>query len=200
MPQIALPDLITAARSGASLVSFPTDTVPALACRPDAAGLIYAAKQRSESKPLILMAASAAELWDYVLGSPAERALWAQIAAQHWPGALTLVLPASEQLPRSMNPSDPSTIGLRVPNHPAAQQILALTGPLASTSVNRSGQPALLSLSEINQQFPEVFTLSAADLAKLGNAAPGSGQPSTVAKWTGDGWQILRQGEIQLKI
>ena len=200
MPQVSLPDLITAARSGASLVSFPTDTVPALACRPDAAALIYAAKQRSESKPLILMAASAAALWDYVTGSPAERDLWQQVAAQHWPGALTLVLPASEQLPQAMNPSDPSTIGLRVPSHPIAQQILALTGPLASTSVNRSGQPALLKLSEISRQFPEVLMLSAADLAKLGNAGSGSGQPSTVAKWTGDGWQILRQGEIQLKI
>lgn len=202
MPQIALPALVAAAQSGASLISFPTDTVPALACRPDAAGLIYAAKQRSESKPLILMGSDAPDLWDYVAGSPAERELWAEVAAQHWPGALTLVLPASNRLPQAMNPSDPTSIGLRVPNHPLAQHILALTGPLATTSVNRSGEPALLELDEINRRFPEVLTLSAAELAELeqmlGKPKLGSGQPSTVAKWVNQGWEILRQGEIQL--
>jgi L-threonylcarbamoyladenylate synthase len=203
MPQLSLPDLITAARSGQCLISFPTDTVPALACRPDAAGLIYAAKRRSESKPLILMAASAADLWDYVTGSEVERSVWQQVTAQYWPGALTLVLPASQRIPSAMNPSDPSSIGLRVPNHLIARQILSLTGPLATTSVNRSGEPALLELSQINSQFPEVLTLSEAGLAdleqELGHQTfSGSGKPSTVAKWTAGGWEILRQGEIQL--
>jgi len=203
MPQLSLPDLITAARSGDCLISFPTDTVPALACRPDAAELIYAAKRRSESKPLILMGASASDLWDYVTGSEIERSLWEQVAAQYWPGALTLVLPASERLPSAMNPTDPTTIGLRVPNQMVAGQILSQTGPLATTSVNRSGEPALLNLSEINSQFPEVFTLSTEELAKLelelGERKPvGSGQPSTVVKWTPSGWEILRQGEIRL--
>ena len=201
MPQLALPALIAAAQSGESLVSFPTDTVPALACRPAAAGLIYAAKRRSESKPLILMGADAPNLWDYVAGSPAEREYWAEVAAQYWPGALTLVLPASERLPQAMNPSDPTTIGLRIPNHPVAQHILGLTGPLATTSVNRSGEPALLGLDEINRQFPEVCTLSAVELTELeqmlGKPKLGSGQPSTVVKWTNQGWEILRQGAIE---
>ncbi|MBW4464139.1 MAG: L-threonylcarbamoyladenylate synthase [Pegethrix bostrychoides GSE-TBD4-15B] len=208
MPQTSLPDLIAAVRSGQALISFPTDTVPALASRPDAAGLIYAAKQRSESKPLILMGASAADLWDYVQGDATELSLWQQVAAQYWPGALTLVLPASPRLPSALNPSDPTTVGLRVPNHPVARQILAQSQPLATTSVNRSGQPALLDFDQINQQFPEVLTLSTAALAQLkrsveGSVAgsdytSGSGQPSTVAKWTAQGWQILRQGQIRL--
>ncbi len=210
MPQLSLPDLIAAAQSGASLISFPTDTVPALAARPEAAGLIYAAKQRSKSKPLILMGASSADLWEFATGSQAERLVWQQVAAQYWPGALTLVLPASAKLCPAMNPTDPTSIGLRLPNHPVARHILALTGALATTSVNRSGEPALLTLSEINRQFPEVGTLSERELAELesrltdsesGSSQPASqpsSQPSTVAKWTGDGWQILRQGEIRL--
>lgn len=203
MAEVSLAEFVAAARAGTHLLSFPTDTVPALACRPDAAALIYAAKQRSETKPLILMGSSAADLWPYVTGSEAELAIWQQVAERYWPGALTLVLPASPQLPSAMNPTDPITIGVRVPNHAMAREILAQTGPLATTSVNRSGEPALLSLAEVNAQFPEVLTLEAAALRSLTQSSalatePSSGRPSTVAKWSGQGWQILRQGEVRL--
>jgi L-threonylcarbamoyladenylate synthase len=203
MPQVSLTDLIAAAHE--HLISFPTDTVPALATHPDQAGLIYAAKQRSETKPLILMGAEATDLWDYVQGRDAELAVWQETAARHWPGALTMVLPASERLPKAMNPTDPTTIGIRVPNHPIARHILALTGPLATTSVNRSGQPPLLTMSEINAQFPEVLTLHPDDLAALERnyadqlSEASSGLPSTVTKWTSTGWEILRQGGVKLE-
>jgi L-threonylcarbamoyladenylate synthase len=201
MAEVSLAELTAAAQAGTHLVSFLTDTVPALACRPDAAALIYAAKQRSETKPLILMASTAADLWPYVMGSQAEMQIWQQVAECYWPGALTLVLPASPQLPKAMNPTDPTTIGLRVPDHAVARQILALTGPLATTSVNRSGEPALLTLADINAQFPEVLMLGpevSPENEPGANPPPGSGQPSTVAKWNGQGWQILRQGQIRL--
>lgn len=209
MAQVSLAQFVAAARAGTDLLSFPTDTVPALACRPDAANLIYVAKQRSVTKPLILMGANADDLWDYVSGDEAERSVWQQVAERYWPGALTLVLPASQRLPTAMNPHDPTTIGIRVPNHPIAQHILALTAPLATTSVNRSGEPPLLTVSEINRQFPEVLTLRPSDLAKLEeqyadqlqltNSSQHTGQPSTVVKWTGADWQVLRQGEITLE-
>jgi L-threonylcarbamoyladenylate synthase len=201
MPQISLIQLAPLAKSGEALISFPTDTVPALAARPDRAALIFAAKQRSETKPLILMGGDATDLWDYVQGSEAERRIWQAIATRYWPGALTLVLPASPQLPEAMNPIDPTTIGIRVPDHPIAQQILRLTGPLATTSVNRSGEPPLLTLTDINAQFPEVYTLSTDELAQLEQQyglEAASGQPSTVVKWQGDRWEVLRQGGIGL--
>lgn len=205
MPQVPLSDWIAAAHSGNHLVSFPTDTVPALASHPTRADLIYAAKQRDLSKPLILMGAEAADLWEYVSGSEAEREVWQKNAADYWPGALTMVLPASQRLPRAMNPTDPSTIGIRVPNHPIARHLLALTKPLATTSVNRSGQPPLLTMAEIEDQFPEVLTLQTAALVELERqyaaqlSTISSGLPSTVAKWTGKGWMILRQGEVKLE-
>lgn len=203
MPQVAFTELVAGAQSGKHLISFPTDTVPALAARPDCAGLIFAAKQREATKPLILMGATAADLWGYVQGSEAEQALWQETAAQYFPGAVTLVLPASDRLPTAMNPTDPTTIGIRVPNQAIARHILSQTGPLATTSVNRSGEPALTTLAEINAQFPEVLTLSPEELAALGrslgqaNPMAASGVPSTVAQWTGSGWKILRQGAVQ---
>jgi L-threonylcarbamoyladenylate synthase len=196
MTQVSIFDLILKARGG-KLVSFPTDTVPALAAIPEQAGLIFEAKQRSQDKPLILMAASAAELWDYVTGSAYECEIWQSVAEKYWAGGLTLVLPASPRVPALMNPKDPTTIGIRVPNSAIALQILGQTGPLATTSANLSGQPALQTMAEIEAQFPDVLTLSPTEFPF---EVPGIGIPSTVAKWTGINWQILRQGAVELKL
>lgn len=209
MPQVSFQELIAGVRSGQALISFPTDTVPALAARPDRAGLIYAAKQRRQDKPLILMGATLEDLLPYVTGRAAEVDLWRRVSDRHWPGALTLVLPASDQAPAAMNPQQTGTLGIRVPNHALARYLLSQTGPLATTSVNRSGQPPLQSMAEIAAQFPEVWQLSSQALENIAQALPtspseevnplaASGQPSTVAAWTGQGWHILRQGAITL--
>ena len=198
MPSVSLPDLVAKARVGEALISFPTDTVPALSVRPDRADRLFAAKQRDLDKPLILMAATIAELWAYVSGSPAERQIWQQVVDRHLPGALTLVLPASDRVPPTMNPKHPTTIGVRVPNHAIAIAILSQTGPLATTSANRSGQPALQTMAEIAIAFPDVFTLlpSAEDQAASASTTKPSGVPSTVIRWTGSGWDVLRQGAV----
>ncbi|MDX2099845.1 MAG: L-threonylcarbamoyladenylate synthase [Leptolyngbyaceae cyanobacterium bins.59] len=203
MPQVSLSDFILAARSGIALVSFPTDTVPALATRPDQANLIFTTKQRSPDKPLILMGAEAADLWPFVTGTPEQWEIWKQVAVQHWPGALTLVLPASDRVPPAVNPGDPTTIGIRVPNHAIARAVLAQTGPLATTSVNRSGEPALKTMAAIEAQFPQILTLAPGESEELATRFPtaptqASDTPSTVAKWTSTGWEILRQGAIIL--
>lgn len=192
--RVSIPELIAGAKAG-KLVSFPTDTVPALASLPTRADLIFAAKGRSLDKPLILMGATLADLLPFVAGTRAEVAVWQSVAAAYFPGALTLVLPASDRLPRQMNPLNPTSVGIRVPNHSLARKILTATMPLATTSVNLSGQAALINLEEINRQFPEVLV---PDTTELISMPLGAGTPSTVAQWTGTGWQILRQGEVQL--
>jgi L-threonylcarbamoyladenylate synthase len=204
MPQISLFEMARALRVGPALVSFPTDTVPALATCPQHTHLIYVAKRRPIEKPLILMGASFDDLLPYVAGSAAEVRAWRAVAEQHWPGQLTLVLPAMAKpskgiapLPTPTNPQNSKlhTLGIRVPNHPIALELLALTGPLATTSANVSGQPPLLNQLDIAHTFPTALTLSA-EAFEPDQAA--SGMPSTVAKWTGHSWEILRQGKIQL--
>jgi L-threonylcarbamoyladenylate synthase len=191
MPQVGLEPLIFAAQTG-NLVSFPTDTVPALATLPERAGLIFATKQRSQTKPLILMVGDVADLWQFVTGTDRELEIWQVMADQYLPGALTLVLPASALIPPVMNPLQNQTIGLRVPACSIARSILQQTGALATTSANLSGEPALLTMAAINAAFPQVFTL---DLAA---DTPTSGQPSTVIAWDRSGWKLLRQGAISL--
>lgn len=198
MTQVSLSALVAGAISG-QLVSFPTDTVPALAVRPDCAELIFAAKGRSQAKPLILMGDSLPSLLPYIAGTEAQVEIWQRVAEQYWPGALTLVLPASPLVPRVMNPNDATTIGVRVPDSKIAIAILAQTGPLATTSANRSGSPPLETIAAIEAQFPQVLTLDGREFAAMNPITPGI--PSTVAKWTGKGkWQILRQGGVQLKV
>lgn len=196
MTAVSISDLVAGVRDGC-VVSFPTDTVPALAALPERADLIFATKQRSQNKPLILMGATAENLWDFVTGDTAELQVWQEVAAKYWPGALTLVLPASDRVPKAMNPTDPSTIGLRVPASAIAQDILSQTTGLATTSANLSGQPPLTTMAEIEAQFPDVLTLK---LTEFPSQNSGIGVPSTVAKWIGSGWEILRQGAIRLEI
>jgi L-threonylcarbamoyladenylate synthase len=201
VPQVDLPELVAAARAG-QLVGFPTDTVPAIAAIPAAAAAIYAAKQRTTEKPLILMAATPEELWPFVKGGATAQAIWNAVAARHWPGALTLVLPKGDRsAPKihditAINSADPATLGIRVPNWPLALEILKKTGPLVTTSLNRSGQPPLENLSEIIQAFPSLVTPS----ADLWDLPPGKDRvPSTVAQWRDEGWLVLRQGFVRLE-
>ena len=172
------------------LISFPTDTVPALATLPERAELIFQAKQRSQDKPLILMAGAVADLWQFAQGSDRELAIWQTIADRYLPGALTLVLPAAESIPAVMNPLKNRTIGLRVPDCEIARSILTHTGALATTSANLSGKPPLLTMAEISADFPQVYALD----TELN--LPTAGQPSTVIQWDGCGWKLLRQGAI----
>ena len=185
MAQVSLDELIATGKSGDRLISIPTDTVPALASRPVDAAMIYDAKQRSQTKPLILMGHHADDLWGYVQWDHQAFAVWQQMAFWYWPGALTLVLPASDRLPHAVNPTDPTTIGIRVPNCALARHILAHTGPLATTSINRSGTPPLETIADINEQFPTVLTLSQEEIEKWSgkDTAPPT-QPSTVERST----------------
>ncbi len=189
MPQVSIDRAIAAARMG-NLISFPTDTVPALATLPAQAELIFQAKQRSQDKPLILMAGEVADLWQFAQGTDRELAIWQTVADRYLPGALTLVLPASASIPAVMNPLGNRTIGLRVPDCDLARSILRQTGALATTSANLSGEPPLLTMAEISANFPQVFALD----TELN--LPTVGQPSTVIQWDGSGWKLLRQGAI----
>jgi L-threonylcarbamoyladenylate synthase len=187
--QVSIDRLIIAAKSG-HLVSFPTDTIPALATLPASAGLIFAAKQRSQTKPLILMVGEIADLWQFTTGTDREIEIWQAVADRYLPGALTLVLPASDLIPAVMNPLGNHTIGLRVPDCDVARSILNQTGALATTSANLSGEPPLLTMAEISNHFSQVLALD------LDLAISSLGQPSTVIEWSIHGWKILRQGAI----
>lgn len=195
MALVDLSDLIAAAQRG-HLVCFPTDTVPALAVHPEQAEHIFAAKQRDLHKPLILMGADISDLCPFFEVQPSEQAVWQQMIGEYWPGAVTLILPVrNHSVARLLNPLDPGSLGFRIPDHSIARSILEQTGPLATTSANLSGQPALEDLGTIATTFPQIHVLHPGQ-----SGASGSGQPSTVVRWTGNGWDVLRQGLVTIQI
>ena len=198
MPQVTIDQWVHHLSQGA-IGSFPTDTVPALAAHPDFADQIYTIKARGPEKPLILMAGDCEDLWPYLAPDRTSAIHWQTIMNAYFPGALTLVLPKHDRTLIKLNPSQTGTIGIRIPNHNPARELLRQTGPLATTSVNRSGEPALLTMADIRSDFPEIYTLSDLALEELGvieSVVCNTPLPSTVIKWTGSGWVILRQGAI----
>jgi L-threonylcarbamoyladenylate synthase len=195
MTKVAQKDLIAGAIAN-RVVSFPTDTVPALAVKPESAEAIFELKQRPAGKPLILMGASLDDLLPYIVGTPAELTIWQQTIEQYLPGAITFVLPASSLLPSAIDPLNTQTVGIRISANLIACQILQQTGVLATTSANLSGQAPLMTMTEIDLAFPTVLVLEDCQIDY--SLKTGSGMPSTVAKWTGKGWHILRQGNIKL--
>ncbi len=193
MTLVSQTELIAGAIAG-KVVSFPTDTVPALAVKPKFANLIFQIKRRPANKPLILMAASLDDLFPYVSGTPLEFDIWQQIANKYFPGALTLVLPASDAVPNAINPTNSGTVGIRIPDNKTALKILSQTGVLATTSANLSGESPLTEMGQIAQTFPEVLVI------KQEFTITGSGLPSTVVQWKENNWQILRQGSVQFSL
>lgn len=132
--------------AGGGVVVIPTDTVYGLVARidrPQAVDRIFAIKQRPRSKPLPILvgdiktARSFADFSAYAL----------ETAMSRWPGAVTLVLDVLDDLPDVGG--DGTTVGLRIPDHPFALNLLRQTGPLAGTSANPSGKPTGQTLAEV---------------------------------------------------
>jgi L-threonylcarbamoyladenylate synthase len=159
------------------VVAFPTDTVYGLGAATQAgARRIYELKGRADSKPLVLMAADPVSFGDRIRVSPVAL----RYMSRFWPGPLTLVLPSRD-----------GTVGVRVPDHPLALQLLRASGPLWTTSANRSGRPDAMTADEVEAALPDV------DAVLDGGRAPG-GTPSTVLDLTGPRPAILREGAIPL--
>ena len=121
------------------LVAFPTETVYGLgadAGNPDAVARIFAAKGRPADHPLIVHLGSADLLDDWAIDIPP---LARTLAAACWPGPLTIVLRRAARVPDAVT-GDLPTVGLRVPAHPLALELLRAFGDgIAAPSANRFG-------------------------------------------------------------
>lgn len=173
---------------GAGLVVLPTETVyglAALASDPHATRALFARKGRGAEVPIAVLCADA----DQAMALAASTSpLAAELAAAHWPGPLTMVLPRRPGLGWALGePTD--TIGLRCPDHDLVRALAARVGPLATTSANRHGLPTPASATEAAEQL-----LGPVDVVIDGG--PLSGTPSTVVNLTGDVPRVLRQGAV----
>ena len=177
-------------RSGLPII-FPTDTLPAIGCLPKFSNIIYEFKKRNRDKPLILMGSEHKQLIDYVHESAKED--YEKIASKYWPGALTMVIPASEKQNTIITSND-LTLGLRIPNSYMAQSLIRETGPLLTSSANISGLKGSITVEGIALDFPSVKILGPIPWGKS------SGKASTIISWKKSGdWRLIREGEVLVK-
>jgi len=177
-------ELLTAGR----LVAFPTDTVYGIgapAFYADAVASIYTAKARPPEKAIPVLIADESELSCIAAFVPdCARVL----IARFWPGALTLVLPRRPDVPSIV--SSDATVAVRIPDLDLARALMRLTGPLAATSANLSGQPNPVTAADVMEQ------LGGRIAAVLdGGPCPG-GLPSTIVNCLTRPPLVLREGGV----
>ena len=177
-------------KSGLPII-FPTDTLPAIGCLPKFSNVIYEFKKRDRDKPLILMGSEYEQLIDYV--SESAKKDYENIASKYWPGALTMVIPASEKQTKILTSND-LTLGLRIPNSYMAQSLMKETGPLLTSSANISGFKGSTTVEGIALDFPSLKILGPVPWGKS------SGKASTIIFWKKSGdWELIREGEVLVK-
>ncbi len=197
------PEVIESLRAGA-MVIYPTDTLYGLGVSPDserALARLRAAKGREGGKPIPLLLDEPPRAVSFARVVP-EKA--ARLMKAFWPGALTIVLPASPVLPEAVTGGS-GTVGLRVPDHPVARTLAkAVGGAITGTSANRAGNPGLWRTAEeiVNEFAGEV------DWVLWDGPSPGSTEErtvsspspgSTVVRIEGENVLLLREGVIPFR-
>ena len=173
------------------VVAVPTDTLYGLAADPfnlAAVNEVFRIKRRTASQPLPLLVASleqAAELTAYPPGD-----LIAELAKRFWPGPLTIVVAAAQQIPLRIT-ANTGKLGLRWPRAPLVEALIVVAGrPLTGTSANLSDHPPCRTAEEENRQIGDALPLN------LDGGAAQGGVASSVVEVVGDHIRLLRPGGI----
>ena len=150
-------------------------------------GRIFTLKQRELTQTVPWLVDGPAALERY--GKDVPHSICA-LAEKLWPGALTLVVPAADDVPSFMRAAD-GTVALRASASPVVQELIARCGsPLAVTSANTHGKPAPISFDEVEPRI-----LAGVDVAIDAGETPCRDASTIVAVRDGE-LQILRQGAL----
>jgi L-threonylcarbamoyladenylate synthase len=182
-------DAATAALRAGELVVLPTDTVyglAALAGHAGAAQRIFGAKGRPDRLPLPVLASSLDQVRQLGVEIPAAAAA---LAAQWWPGPLTMAFGFSASAPRPPWLSGRDEVAVRIPQHPFLLALLRRSGPLLVTSANRHGAPTPSAAADAAAPL-------AAHVALVVDGGICAGAPSTLVNVRGPHPVVEREGAI----
>lgn len=132
-------------------VVYPTETVYGLgadALDPEAVERVFELKGRSHDKPLSLGVADVDAALQYTYPTPTEEAFMREFL----PGPVTVVVERRETVPDVLT-SGKRRVGVRVPDHEIARDLLRETGPLTATSANVSGSPSVTRLADLDDRI-----------------------------------------------
>jgi L-threonylcarbamoyladenylate synthase len=185
-----LEDGIAALQAG-ELVVYPTETFYAIgadAFSPTALRRLFELKRREPGRPIGLIAADSAMAFSLAREIPIDAR---RFADAFWPGPLTIVLPARDDIAPELAGSD--GVGVRVSPNPVARALCAAIGrPITATSANLSGQEPASTLDQARAALGEKVKVYL-EGGKLTASAP-----STVIAVgvDGSGWKMIRVGAI----
>lgn len=183
-------DQISKEKLTGKVIAFPTDTVFGIGAKiDDSAGIskIYQLKKRDLHKPLAILASKVEDILPYI-ERPTDKVI--DIMKKYWPGALTIIFQKKKSIHLILN-NDIDTIAFRIPNSSIALSILEKTGPLATTSVNISGDKPINTYQEIADCFGDTIDYL---FCKNVNSSKVS---STIIDATSNEIKIIRNGEIK---
>jgi tRNA threonylcarbamoyl adenosine modification protein (Sua5/YciO/YrdC/YwlC family) len=178
-------DEIAATLSSGKVVLMPTDTIyglHALALDDSAVARIADIKGREETKPFIVLAASIGQLAD--LGISADPAILTSLDSV-WPAPLTAILPLSRPIAASRGAS---SLAVRIPALDWLRELVNRTGPLVSTSANRSGEMPVQTPSSLARDLQN-------RLDAVVDGGVRSGEPSAILDLTAPEPRFIREGE-----
>ena len=171
---------------------FPTDTVYGVGVAVHAASgpaILFDVKRRDSGKPIAWLVGSIDDLQRYGKNLPPAAC---ELARRFWPGALTLIVEASDAVPASYA-SESGSIGLRMPANATTLALIRRTGsPLATTSANISGRAAVSSFESLDEELLARVGCALRDPAESSH----SGVASTVVDCTGGDLTLVREGGI----
>ncbi|MDC4232850.1 L-threonylcarbamoyladenylate synthase [Actinomyces sp. B33] len=192
-PAWAPADLRAAVRIVATggVVVLPTDTVYGIGARADdpaAVAAVLRAKGRGRQMPPPVLVADPDSIDRLAVDAPAAAR---RLAAAHWPGGLTLILPARPGLGWDLGDTG-GTVALRMPDCRQALDLLAATGPMAVTSANLTGRPPATSIDEAIAAFGETVD------AYIDAGPTASSTPSTIIDVAHGAPRAIRLGALSL--
>lgn len=176
------------------VLAYPTETVYGFGggIDRDSVDALVQMKGRPKGKPFLLLIAGSDMLAKLDLRLPS---FATNLAARHWPGPLTLVLPGGEKrVPEALRGPE-GGIAVRWTSHPALQILIRAHGEaITSTSANRPGVPPATSTREIREQWGQTIARGTLRVFDGGTLQPS--QPSTVVDCTGRAPRVIRPGAI----
>ena len=168
-------------------VGLPTDTVYGIGVsvkHASSKAIINEIKGSALDKPIAWLIAEESDLERYATNIPD---YVAELTSEGWPGGLTIILQANDNVPENFRSSS-NTVALRMPNSQLVRELARrIDSPIAASSANYSGQPALKSYADVD---PSLLNKLSATIRGINSTS--SGIASTIIDCTGDIPVVIR--------
>lgn len=172
--------------AGGAIGVIPTDTIYGISCSAfDRAAVerVFAIRQRTQGKPFIILIASFDDL--IIFGIRLSKKTRALLSSM-WPAPMSIIFPLQKKKFQYLHRGLQS-LAFRMPANAALRTLLKKTGPIITTSANREGKKPAATIAQAKKYFGERIDFYV-DAGRL------DGSPSTIVRFDGTTFTILRQG------